>query len=82
MREQAQFPAGNINLAQRALIGLVWLYRITLGPLLGGHCRFHPTCSQYAIDAINKYGAFKGSWKTLTRLTRCHPLGGRGYDPA
>ena len=64
------------------LIKLVWLYRITLGPLMGGHCRFHPTCSQYAIDAINKYGAIRGAWKTIKRLARCHPFGGRGYDPA
>jgi putative membrane protein insertion efficiency factor len=64
------------------LIKLVWLYRITLGPLMGGHCRFQPTCSQYAIDAINQYGPWRGLWKTIKRLARCHPFGGRGYDPA
>lgn len=80
MCEQTQ-PT-HINLLQRSLIGLVWLYRITLGPLLGGHCRFQPTCSQYAIDAVTQYGALRGAWKTLKRLARCHPLGGRGWDPA
>jgi uncharacterized protein len=64
------------------LIQLVLLYRVTLGPFMGGHCRFHPTCSQYAIDAVNKHGALKGAWKTLKRLLRCHPWGGSGYDPA
>ena len=64
------------------LIHLVYLYRVTLGWLMGGHCRFTPTCSQYAIDAIQKYGPWKGSWKTLRRLARCHPFGGKGYDPA
>jgi putative membrane protein insertion efficiency factor len=64
------------------LIKLVWLYRVTLGPLMGGHCRFEPTCSQYAIDAIEKYGAIHGAWKAIKRIARCHPLGGRGYDPA
>jgi uncharacterized protein len=65
-----------------SLIKLVLLYRVTLGPLLGGQCRFTPTCSQYAIDAIVKHGAVRGAWKAAKRLARCHPWGGRGYDPA
>ena len=64
------------------MIGLVILYRATLGQLMSGHCRFEPSCSQYAIDAINKYGAIIGGWKALKRISRCHPWGGRGYDPA
>jgi putative membrane protein insertion efficiency factor len=64
------------------LIHLVLLYRATLGPLMGGHCRFQPTCSQYAIDAITKYGPLRGTWKAVKRISRCHPWGGRGYDPA
>jgi uncharacterized protein len=64
------------------LVQLVILYRGTLGQFLGGQCRFTPSCSQYAIDAINKYGALRGSWKALRRMLRCHPWGGRGYDPA
>lgn len=64
------------------LIGLVYLYRVTLGHVMGGHCRFSPTCSQYALDALNKYGAVVGTWRTVKRLCRCHPWGGSGYDPA
>jgi uncharacterized protein len=64
------------------LIGLVHLYRLTLGHVMGGHCRFTPTCSQYALDALNKYGAVVGAWRTVKRLCRCHPWGGSGYDPA
>jgi uncharacterized protein len=64
------------------LTGLIVLYRVTLGPFLGGQCRFHPTCSQYALDAVRKYGSWRGAWKTLKRLARCHPWGGSGYDPA
>ena len=64
------------------VIRIVLLYRVTLGPFLGGHCRFHPTCSQYAIDAVHKHGALRGSWKTLKRILRCHPWSPGGYDPA
>ncbi len=65
------------------LIQLVRLYRATLSRFLGGHCRYHPTCSQYAIDALNKYGPLKGSWRTLKRIARCDPFTRRkGYDPA
>jgi putative membrane protein insertion efficiency factor len=58
------------------------LYRVTLGLFLGGRCRFTPSCSQYAIDAIEKYGAFAGGWRAVKRISRCHPWGGQGYDPA
>jgi len=64
------------------LIQFVLLYRATLGHFMGGHCRYQPSCSQYAIDAINKYGPFRGGWKAFRRIMRCHPWGGRGYDPA
>ena len=64
------------------MIQLVMLYRVTLGHFMGGHCRFTPTCSQYAIDAINKYGPWVGAWKSVKRVARCHPWGGKGYDPA
>ncbi|MEX0746118.1 MAG: membrane protein insertion efficiency factor YidD [Phycisphaeraceae bacterium] len=70
------------TLLSRALIFLVLVYRATLGPMLGGHCRFHPTCSQYMIDAIHKHGPLRGGWQGLKRIARCHPLGGSGYDPA
>ena len=67
---------------RRLLIFVVHLYRATLGRFMGGHCRFHPTCSQYAIDALNKHGTWKGGWMTLKRIARCRPGGGSGYDPA
>jgi uncharacterized protein len=66
----------------RLLVWLILLYRVTLGRLLGGQCRYHPSCSQYAIDALGKYGAIKGTWRAMKRVCRCHPWGGRGYDPA
>ena len=66
----------------RLLIALVYLYRGTLGPLMGGHCRYMPTCSQYMIDAVQKHGPVRGAWRGLKRIARCHPFGGSGYDPA
>jgi len=64
------------------LIHLVLLYRATLGRLLGGHCRYVPSCSQYAIDAIHKHGPIRGAWRAAKRIARCHPWGGNGFDPA
>ncbi|HLL89678.1 MAG TPA: membrane protein insertion efficiency factor YidD [Tepidisphaeraceae bacterium] len=64
------------------LTRLVLLYRATLGRWLGGQCRFQPTCSQYALDAIARHGPWRGGWRTVRRLARCHPWGGRGWDPA
>jgi putative membrane protein insertion efficiency factor len=60
---------------------LVRVYQVTLGPFLGGHCRFEPTCSAYAIEAFRTHGAIRGGWLTLRRLVRCHPWGGGGLDP-
>jgi putative membrane protein insertion efficiency factor len=67
---------------QWLFIQFVLLYRVALRPIMGGHCRFTPSCSEYAIDAIKKYGAFRGAWRALKRILRCHPFGGHGYDPA
>lgn len=63
------------------LILLVRVYRLLLSPLLGQCCRFHPSCSRYAIEALQRHGALRGSWLTLRRLTRCHPLNPGGNDP-
>jgi uncharacterized protein len=63
------------------LRGLIWGYRLTLSPFIGRHCRFDPTCSHYALEALSKHGALRGSLLTLRRLARCHPWGGQGYDP-
>ena len=56
-------------------------YQTIISPLLGPSCRFTPTCSQYAVEAIQKYGPFKGSWLSFKRILKCHPWGGSGYDP-
>tara|TARA_Y100000992_G_C21262591_1_gene492123 strand:- start:1500 stop:1721 length:222 start_codon:yes stop_codon:yes gene_type:complete len=56
-------------------------YQILISPLLGPSCRFTPTCSQYAVEAIQKYGPIKGSWLAFKRIIRCHPWGGCGHDP-
>lgn len=63
------------------LRALVILYQWTLSPYVGWHCRFLPTCSHYALDALSKHGAIRGGWLTIRRLLRCHPWGGSGYDP-
>ena len=57
------------------------LYQLCLSPLLPPSCRFVPTCSAYAIEAITRHGLLRGGWLTLCRLARCHPWGGSGYDP-
>jgi len=62
-------------------IGLIRFYQLVISPVLGPKCRYTPTCSQYAITAIKKYGIFKGGWLALKRFSRCHPWGGHGYDP-
>ncbi|WP_300750773.1 membrane protein insertion efficiency factor YidD [uncultured Alistipes sp.] len=63
------------------LIVLVKIYQYCISPFTPPSCRFTPTCSQYAVEALRKYGPFKGGWLTLKRLSRCHPWGGSGYDP-
>ncbi len=60
---------------------LIKIYQNLLSPLLGAQCRYTPTCSQYGVEAIKKYGAFKGGWLTLKRIGRCNPWGGHGHDP-
>lgn len=62
-------------------LGLVKFYQGAISPLSPAACRYHPTCSQYAVEAINRYGALKGGWLALKRISRCHPWGGSGYDP-
>ena len=60
---------------------LIRAYQIGIGPLLGPRCRFYPSCSQYALEAITRHGSLRGSWLALKRLARCHPLSGGGFDP-
>ena len=63
------------------LIWLIRFYQAAISPLLGPACRYTPTCSQYAIEALQKYGTFKGIYLAVRRIASCHPWGGRGYDP-
>lgn len=67
--------------ASALLIGLVRLYQLTLRPLIGAHCRFHPHCSAYAIEAIDRHGAARGSWLAMRRVLRCNPWHAGGLDP-
>ena len=63
------------------LIGLLKAYRAVISPLYGNVCKFHPTCSAYALDAVQMHGAVKGTWLTMKRLVRCHPWSLGGFDP-
>lgn len=63
------------------LVGLVRLYQVGISPLTPPSCRYTPTCSAYAVEALERHGAARGSLLTLRRLLRCHPWGGQGYDP-
>ncbi len=66
-----------------AVKSLVRLYQIVVAPLLPPNtCRYHPTCSQYMIDAVERYGALHGVWRGIRRILRCHPFHPGGYDPA
>lgn len=64
------------------LVKLIRLYQLAISPFLGSCCRFFPTCSEYAMERIQKHGALKGSWLTLKRLAKCHPFHSGGSDPA
>jgi uncharacterized protein len=69
------------NIFAIVLISFIKLYKITLSPFVGNSCRYQPSCSQYGIEAIQKYGAIKGGWITTKRICSCHPWGGHGFDP-
>lgn len=66
---------------QRLAVLPIHLYRYTLSSMCSGACRYHPTCSQYALQAIERFGAGRGTVLCIKRLLRCHPWGGGGYDP-
>ena len=65
----------------RALSLPVHLYRATLSPYVGHNCRYQPTCSVYALEALARHGGLKGAWLAMRRIGRCHPWGGAGWDP-
>lgn len=70
-----------IKIPANILILLIKIYQYTLSPFIGRNCRYTPTCSNYGIEAIRKYGAIKGGWLTIKRVASCNPWGGSGYDP-
>jgi putative membrane protein insertion efficiency factor len=76
-----QAAAHRLNPLVLLLRGLIHAYRLLLSPVLGPSCRYAPTCSAYALEALEAHGALRGGWLALCRLLRCHPWGGCGYDP-
>jgi putative membrane protein insertion efficiency factor len=69
------------KLLAKFFILLIRIYQYTLSPYIGRSCRYTPTCSVYSVEAIKKYGPFKGGWMALKRVLSCNPWGGSGYDP-
>jgi putative membrane protein insertion efficiency factor len=68
-------------LASKIFIVLIRFYQLSISPILGQNCRYTPTCSEYSVEAIKKYGPLKGGWLSLKRIFSCHPWGGQGHDP-
>ena len=69
------------RIVRAALLGLIRLYQLTLSPWLGRQCRYEPTCSNYAAEAMTRHGVRRGVWLAAKRIGRCHPWGRSGYDP-
>ena len=65
----------------RLCVWFILAYQKVISPLVGPNCRFHPTCSEYAKESIEQHGIFSGTWLALKRISKCHPLGGSGFDP-
>jgi len=80
-KKQMSFRAKSRNSFKIIPILFIKFYQYSISPLLPNSCRYTPTCSQYSIDAVNKYGVFKGIWLGFKRIITCHPWGGSGYDP-
>lgn len=72
---------GGLHIPARAAIALIDSYRLLISPMVGPACRFEPSCSLYARQAVAHWGLIRGGWLALRRLLRCHPLGNFGYDP-
>ncbi|APC14101.1 MULTISPECIES: membrane protein insertion efficiency factor YidD [Providencia] len=73
--------ASSLSLGSKFLIMLIRGYQLVISPLLGPRCRFNPTCSNYGIEALRRFGMLKGSWLTAKRILKCHPLHAGGDDP-
>lgn len=69
------------HIIKRSVLGLIRGYRLFISPLFPPSCRYQPTCSQYALDAVEEYGPLRGSWLAIKRILRCHPFAEGGYDP-
>lgn len=80
-RQPSSWSRFRRNPAATACLALLWGYRTAVSPLLAPRCRFLPTCSAYATEAVDRHGAARGVWLALRRLLRCHPLHAGGYDP-
>lgn len=72
---------GILRILGLPLVALIRIYQWGISPLLGPRCRFTPSCSHYAVEALQKHGLFKGLWLAMRRIARCHPWGGHGADP-
>jgi uncharacterized protein len=70
-----------LRLISLVFVGLIRFYQLAISPILPSSCRYTPTCSQYSLEAIKKYGPFKGSFLSIRRILRCNPWGGHGHDP-
>jgi putative membrane protein insertion efficiency factor len=81
MSTAEQEPGRRPSVAARCLLLLLAFYQRFVGPLLGPHCRFYPSCSSYAVQAVSAHGALRGSWLAVRRLGRCHPFHPGGLDP-
>ncbi|WP_028081144.1 membrane protein insertion efficiency factor YidD [Solimonas soli] len=69
------------RLVGAGLVGLIRVYQLLISPLLGPRCRFYPSCSHYAVEAVQRHGPLFGGWLAMLRIVRCHPLNAGGYDP-
>lgn len=65
----------------KLVLAIIWFYQAAISPLLGSNCRYNPTCSVYATEAVKKYGPWKGGRLAIKRILSCHPWGGSGHDP-
>ena len=81
MKKEHKIARFLVSIPKYIVLGIIYFYRAAISPLLPPSCRYVPTCSEYAIIAIRRYGALKGSFMALKRIGRCHPFHEGGYDP-
>ncbi len=81
LKQIRQILGGPFWLLSKLMLGLIRFYQLAISPILPSACRYSPTCSQYALEAIKKHGPFKGCYLAFRRILRCNPWGGHGHDP-